>query len=100
MYLQGLADSFHHHLLINIDGIWILDNSGISFRDISSIHEVSQSVKMLRDTVFYDRHALQKVNLQLLYPLLYLFPNGLICIHDRLLIDYDLRCVRLRSANS
>lgn len=49
--------------------------------------------------IFHGGIDLQNVNLQLLDPLLYFFPDGLICIHDRLLIDYDLRRVRLGSTN-
>lgn len=57
--------------------------------------EGSKSKKQM----LYDGQKLQNMNLQLLYPLLYFFPDGLICIHDRLLVNDDLGCVRLGSTN-
>lgn len=50
--------------------------------------------------MFYDGQSIQNMGLQLLYSLLDLFPDGLIRIHKRLLVDYDLSCVGLWSTNS
>lgn len=43
---------------------------------------------------------LQMMDLQLLYPLLDFFPDGLIRTQNRLLVDYNLSCVGLWSTNS